>query len=284
MLQTLLSKIRIQGEVSKRIKRRHQAFWSQPGSEYIRNAVMNSGDPIDKWTDVPNWQRRLSNKYNAREFAKMHECPVAGLYWKGRDPDLIDFDKLPDQYVIRPTIGHSCNKVFLMNKRLNLLDKQQYTRAGIRAVVRDALAENPTQEFLVEEFLRSEDGEYKIPDDFKIHTFNGEVAFIAVVNRLGRREGSHSFYDPSWKVLKKIHTGYPMAPYQPPPACLDEMLYYARKLSKIYRIFVRIDFYATDKGAVFGEFTPTPSLGDGYSNYGEKMLLYYWNKYCYGMI
>lgn len=245
---------------------------------------MDARDPIEKWKDVPNWQRKLSNKYNAREFAKMHHCRVADLYWKGRDLHEVNFDALPDQYVIRPTIGHSCEKVFLMDKGLNLFDKQLHTKDDLRKELEKALRENPNQEFLIEEFLRTESGEYKIPDDFKIHTFNGQIAFIALINRFGRKEGQHNFYDENWSMIKKAHTGYPMAPYQPPPKCLKEMLYHAKKLSMAYEIFVRIDFYATDKGTVFGEFTPTPALGQGFSSYGEKILQSYWDKYCYGMI
>lgn len=245
---------------------------------------MKSSDPISAWKDVPNWQRKLSNKYNAREFAKIHHCKVSELYWKGRDPDEINFDAFPDQYVIRPTIGHSCDKVFLMDHGLNLLDKQLYTKDDIRHILKKALRENSYLEFLIEEFLRSENGEYKIPDDYKIHAFNGKIACIALINRYGRKEGQQRFYDENWNPVKHFHTVYPPAPHQGPPKCLEEMICQAKKLSKAYEIFVRIDFYATDKGAVFGEFTPTPSLGNGFSNYGEKLLQSYWDKYCKGMI
>jgi hypothetical protein len=39
---------------------------------------------------------------------------------------------------------------------------------------------------------------------------------------------------------------------------------------------MRIDMYATDKGAVFGEFTPTPQGGKGYSEWAEKYLGSFW--------
>jgi hypothetical protein len=58
------------------------------------------------------------------------------------------------------------------------------------------------------------------------------------------------------------------------------MLDQAKRLSRAYEIFVRIDFYATDNGAVFGEFTPTPSMGGGPTKFGQKLLMFYWDKYC----
>jgi hypothetical protein len=58
--------------------------------------------------------------------------------------------------------------------------------------------------------------------------------------------------------MLSLTSNYPLGEVQRPPKCLSEMIEYARRLSKAYEIFCRIDFYATDKGAVFGEFTPTP--------------------------
>jgi hypothetical protein len=37
-----------------------------------------------------------------------------------------------------------------------------------------ALQNNPQLEFLIEEFMRTEAGEYRIPDDYKFYMFNGK--------------------------------------------------------------------------------------------------------------
>lgn len=214
----------------------------------------------------------------------MHGCRVPDLYWKGREPGKIDFDALPGQYVIRPTVGHSCDKVFLMDGGVNLFDKQMYSKDDIIRALQEALRQNTNLEFLIEEFLRGENGKYKIPDDYKIHTFNGKIPCIAVINRDGPKKGRQSFYDENWNPVEPVCNAYPGGSYQEPPKCLPEILSFARKLSKSYETYVRIDFYATDKGAVFGEFTPTPSLGVGYTSYANKMFASYWNKYCNGMI
>jgi hypothetical protein len=94
-------------EFTRRINRRHKIFWSDPNAEDIRNTVLSMKDSIEKWQDDMYWQRKLSNKYNAKLFSMKMDCKVADLYWKGEDPALIDFENLPAQYVIRPTIGHS---------------------------------------------------------------------------------------------------------------------------------------------------------------------------------
>lgn len=284
MFETLKKAFKAKDIASSRIKARHAVFWKSPDVDRVRDAIMHANDPIEHWKDCINWQRKLSNKHNAREFAKMHGCRVANLYWKGRQVERIDFDRLPSTFVIRPTFGHSCNMVFLMNNGVNLLDKQAYTREELSALMQKALAKNRRLEFLIEEFVRNENGEYVIPNDYKFLMFNGEIASIVLINRLGPQEGFQDFYDENWNRIDDLTVIYPNQGYQEPPACLPEMIEAARKLSKAYGIFVRIDFYATDKGAVFGEFTPTPSRGYGFTPYGEELLTYYWDTYCNRLI
>ena len=262
------------------IKKRHKIFWNAANAEKVRNTKMRAADPVEKWKDVKNWQRKLSNKYNSREFAKMHHCKLPELYWKGRDLDTLDLDKIPRHYVIRPTVGHSSGLVFLMNESINLMDGKTYSAENIKEVLQTALSKNAELEFLIEEFLRTEEGEYKIPDDFKLYMFNGEVATIQVINRLSPSRGTTACYDESWQPMENINTYYTSGNYQPPPKCLHEMVEKAKELSQSYEIFVRIDFYATDKGAVFGEFTPTPFLGSNFTPFADQLFISYWDKYC----
>ncbi|RVU02451.1 hypothetical protein EOD41_00490 [Mucilaginibacter limnophilus] len=284
MMQTLLTALKPKSEFSKRIKSRHKKFWNDPEAEIIRNTVMSAEDPIEKWKNVPNWQRKLSNKYNSREFAKMYGCKVPDLYWKGRDVVNINFYKLPQQYVIRPTIGHSCSAVFLMDGDYNLFDKTYYTHTEIINCLNSYLQENPKLEFLVEEFLTNEQGEHKILDDYKIFAFNGKIAAILVINRTSPKTGYQTAYTEDWIQTESLVNSYPEGIHQQPPACLDEMIADVKKLSKAYEIFVRVDYYATSKGAVFGEFSPTPSRGNSSTSYASKLFTSYWKKYCDGMI
>jgi hypothetical protein len=40
--------------------------------------------------------------------------------------------------------------------------------------------------------------------------------------------------------------------------------------------YVRVDLYATDRGCVFGEFSPTPTRGEDHSAFGEELLYSLW--------
>jgi len=245
---------------------------------------MDAGDAIEKWKDVENWQRKLSNKYNSREFAKRHNCKVAQLYWRGRDLNSLDFSSLPCYFVIRPTIGHSLSHVFLMKNSVNLMDGKTYSTEDIKEVLTNALSDNKKVEFLFEEFIRTECGDYCIPDDYKFYMFNGQVGCIQVINRINNKQGCTTWYDENWKLLPNLTTNFPDGKEQSSPRCYEEMLHMAKAISKSYKIFIRIDFYATDKGVVFGELTPTPALGKGFTCEGDKLLSRYWDKFCKGMI
>jgi len=283
-LNALYTLIRDSGTFPARIRARHKTFWSDPMAEKIRNEKMHETYPLERWMDVPHWQRKLSNKFNAREFAKMNGCLVPDLYWKGADIDSIDFSALPSHYVIRPTIGHSSNLVYLMEHDLNLFDNKNYTPEEIKSNLKKAIQDLPDLEFLFEEFLQTEKGEYKVPNDYKFLCFRGEIASIVVIDRISPKVGFSHFYDEQWRKMKKLHFLYPGKEEQEPPLCFNEMLAQAKALSKSYGIFIRLDFYATNKGPVFGEFTPTPALGKNFTPYGKKLLLKYWDKYCPGLI
>lgn len=272
------------GEFPQRIRKRHEIFWSDPGAENVRNMLMNEGLPLSSWQDRPHWQRKLSNKFNARVFAKSMGCEVADLYWKGRDLKSIDFDEIPSQYVIRPTIGHGSKDVYIMENGFNHFDQKQYTIAEILENLQAELDRVPILEFLFEEFVQTEDGRYAIPNDFKFLCFNGEVASVVVIDRISPKVGFSYFYDEHWNKMERLHTLYPGKDEPQKPRCFEEMLEQAKRLSKAYGIFVRIDFFATNKGPVFCEFTPTPALGKGFTPFGKKLLLKYWDRYCPGMI
>jgi hypothetical protein len=171
-----------------------------------------------------------------------------------------------------------------MNKGYNMLDKRSYATNELIKIMKSALALNPHMEFLIEEFVRSEAGEYRIPLDYKVHTFNGKIARIEVINRIGAGQGTDTLFDENWQNVPNIGTKYKSGIYYDQPKCLSQILRYARMLSKAYEIYVRIDFYATDRGAVFGEFTPTPGIGTGFTKKADQLFTQYWDQYCPGKI
>lgn len=171
-----------------------------------------------------------------------------------------------------------------MDHGTNLFDGKKYTPAEIVAELKAAVALKEDQEFLIEEFLQNEAGEHHVLTDYKFFCFNGEIATVWEIQRTGPKTGFATFYDENWNQIKEVHMFYPPKEKGPAPACFEDMVRQAKSLSKAYGIFVRLDFYATNRGAVFGEFTPTPALGKGHTPFGKKLMIKYWDKYNKGEI
>ena len=277
-------------EFSKRIKFRYATYWPDGFGKNIPSWPRQQTEQImSSLRENPNWQRQLENKYNSREFVKSHGCRVPDLYWHGSDYTTFDFESLPACYVLRPTIGYSAKSVFLMKDGINIFDGRAYTKEELIAQMQMASSQNPEVEFLCEEFLTDEKGVHRIPDDYKFFMFNGEIATIQQINRFSEkingRVGAVKCYDESWKPMRMItNSNFYEAELQPPPKCLPELIDFAKELSKTYQTFVRIDFYATHKGAVFGEFCPTPLKGKGFTSYGSRLLISKWEKNCKNLI
>ena len=240
------------------------------------------------WFCCPYWRRKFSNKYNTRLFAQLLNIPMAKLYWHGNYPNKIPFETLPINYIIRPTSGSSSQGVFVMKNGIDLKSGLKKTNNAIIKELQKYQKKHPYTGFLVEEFVKNENGEYQIPSDYKIHMFQDKVAFIQRVSESDHLKGRHKLYLEDWTPLdnlpERVLECYPEDIYRPPPKNLKEMIFFAKKIGKAYDHYIRLDFFQTDKGPVFCEFTPTPCLGLHVTETGNQYLMKYWknmepNKY-----
>src|SRR5205807_6454026 len=70
-----------------------------------RRAFRDRDDRGEQWRCCDRWPRTLMNKWNGREFAARHGCPLPELYWRGSDPRAAPLESPPDRFVIRPVFG-----------------------------------------------------------------------------------------------------------------------------------------------------------------------------------
>jgi len=270
-------------EIANRIHRRYNEWWPTSEEEtlkYEELKVVNIGElQKEKY-----WQRLLFNKINVWKFVNSLGVKTPDIYWKGRDIASVDFSKLPKAFVVKPNYGHSSQMIYPLVESVNIFDGKRVTKKDIIKEVTPHLEGNPNLEFFIEEFNITEEGEYTIPDDYKFYAFNGEIACVQLVDRTGPNKAFTRFYTEDWKPLPNVNAYFDVGKLTQPPQCYNEMLEAAKALSKNYKIFCRIDFYATKKGAVLGELSPTPLMGYGFTNYGDDLLISYWDKYCRNMI
>ena len=204
------------------------------------------------------------------------------LYWHGRDLSSLDFAALPPHYVLRPTIGHSSEGIFVMADGVSLLDGRAYSDSELKRRLAEIVVGDPRVDILVEEFVKTEDGEYRLPTDYKLQMFGGKVGGIGAMRRLSRHEVRKRYYTESWEPFSEPinvpSAQKPLDDIVAPPKCLPEIIADAKRLSKAYGIYVRVDFYATDKGSVFGEFSPTPAVGRDFSDFASDHFLALWHE------
>ncbi len=118
-----------------RLRQRKIRWWTEehPGvhGPSACHALLHWDDPDERWKCCPFWQRKLSNKWNGREFARRCGARVPELYWSGRDVEAVPFETLPRHYVVRSTSGSRAKNVLLMAGEKNLLDERTYTREQV---------------------------------------------------------------------------------------------------------------------------------------------------------
>lgn len=132
---------------------------------------------------------------------------------------------------------------------------------------------------LVEEFIKPEPGEYELPTEYKCHVFGERVGAIQVIQRKDNNRAKHRFYTTQWELFEDpMSTILPLDDYSDPPRCLDEMLASARTLGQAYGTYVRADFYASETGCVFGEFSSTPARGEAFTPYANHYFDALWQE------
>ena len=203
-----------------------------------------------------------AKKYVAEKIGEEHIIPTLGVW---DNPEDIDFDKLPHQFVLK--CNHNSGGLFICK------DKSQVSREQFRQIQRRLKKElrynyywrtrewpykNVKRKVFMEKYMVDESGvELK---DYKIFCFHGKPYMIQVdFDRFVNHKRNVYFTD--W-MPAPFEYGYPSDKERivTCPACLEEMLGFAEKLSENIR-FVRVDFYVISGKCYFGELTFFP--GDG---------------------
>lgn len=111
---------------------------------------------------------------------------------------------------------------------------------------------------LIEPYVGTGD---RLPTDFKLFVFAGQVRMIQVVHDRGRDE-RRAFLDPGWS-RQPFHYGYAYPSAEIPvrrPDCLEQMIAAAEILADDLP-FVRVDLYEQEGSFRFGEMTFYPYAG-----------------------
>lgn len=199
----------------------------------------------------------MVDKYAVREYiakavGEQYLIPLLGV-WK--DPDAIDFDALPDQFVLK--CNHNSGLGMCICKDKSKLDIEK-VRNGLRQGLaqdyyiygREWPYKNVKRRIIAEQYMDDGSGELR---DYKVMCFDGEPKLIQY--HQGRFDyHTQDFYDAQWNHLP-ISQGCPLSEnLLEKPVFLEEMLELSRKLAKNIP-HVRADWYYVSGQLYFGELT-----------------------------
>lgn len=201
------------------------------------------------------------DKYEVRKFVEKILGPgyLPTLHGVYDSPNEIDFNKLPQQFVLKMTNGTGgniiCkdkNKLDIENtiKKLTAWQKEKFYK-----YTKENQYKNIKSRIICEEYLEDETGSLR---DYKFHCSKQKVHMIEVhTDRFTNHK--ENYYDPDWNDLDVI-CKLGRVDNIDKPINLEEMKEAAIKLSTGLP-YVRVDFYSVNKQIYFGELTFTPANG-----------------------
>lgn len=203
---------------------------------------------------------KLVDKLAMKEWVKTivgdgYTVPTLGVWDK---PEDIDFDTLPDQFVLK--WNHDSGSIIICKDKKTFNKDEAILKLQHGAIFngywygREWPYLNVPPKVFAEPYL--EDSETKELRDYKLFTFDGEVKLLLIASER-QKEGvdtKFDFYDMELKhlTMRNQHENAEFAP-QPPMSFL-KMKEIAEKVSKGF-CHLRVDFYEVNGNVYIGELT-----------------------------
>lgn len=223
-----------------------------------------------------------ADKYKVREYVEKCGCGeiLNQLYGVYDSPEEINWDELPDKFVIKWNFG--CGQNFICK------DKSQYKEHEIKKMLwkwrkaHRTFYRNMSEmqyktiepKLICEKLIETETGE--LPKDYKLYCFSGvpDCALVCA-DRISAGHASYYFFDKDWNLKRynKMGLEAPENFSLPRPENYEKLFEYAAVLSKPFP-FVRTDFYLEKGKITFGELTFTPSGGFDKGRLPSTQLLF----------
>ncbi|MBQ3441772.1 MAG: hypothetical protein IJG33_00865 [Selenomonadaceae bacterium] len=220
-----------------------------------------------KLYDATPLKSRLTDKFLVRSWVaekigEQYLTPLLGV-WDSFDD--IDFNSLPEQFVLKCNHGSGMNVI--------VRDKHSFDKQRARERFNAWLAEDFALLFLELHYTRINrkiiaekfitDGVNPQPTDYKFYAFNGKPVYcLCMTDRATNLK--INYFDMNWKPTDIERTDHPRSEHPekiPCPKNFELMKELATKLAEGFA-FVRVDFYEIGGRVYFGEMTFTPGAGN----------------------
>lgn len=222
-----------------------------------------------KLYDRNPYYTKLVDKYEVKKIVaeligEQYIIPTLGVWDSAED---IDFEKLPDKFVLKAT--HDSGRVIICKDKSKLdiakaREEMTYSlKRDFYALTREWPYKNVPRRIIAEAFIEDKSGDLK---DYKFFCFNGKVEFFKVdFDRFTGHKAN--YYDTNWNIqpFEEIVCPSDKSKIHEKPENFDKMIEFAEILAKGLP-FSRIDFYNNEGNIYFGETTFFPNSGMGKFN------------------
>lgn len=209
-------------------------------------------------------------KYVTDKIGEEYVIPTLGVW---NNANKIDFDKLPNQFVLKTTNGGGGYVVICKEKsKFDRVGAKKKLNQGIKKSIYNKLREWPYKNvpprIIAEKYIDFENSSNNKESsdliDYKFFCFNGIPKFCQVIRNRNTKE-TIDFYDMDWNHMPFVGLN-PVAKNGLNPVAkpqnLKEMISICEKLSEGFP-FIRVDLYNVDGKIYFGELTFYPASGFG---------------------
>lgn len=257
--------------------------------------IDNPKDLIEKiywltlYSDTSLWSL-CADKYRMRSY--INECGLGDylpkLLCKWDKAESIDFNNLPDEFILKTNNGCATNVVVPDKSKVDLKEIKRFFSKELKlpfGYSGGQLHYTKIMPCIIAEELLHSDTEQNVlsPNsliDYKVWCINGQPECILIVYDRKGHNYCLDLYDIQWNRMMDKLQPCEGCEYRnseiPKPKCLDKMLDMAKVLSKPFPE-VRVDFYVINDKPIIGELTFTTGFGyftnDYYGYLGSKMNL-----------
>jgi hypothetical protein len=258
-------------------KNRHlqQEFYAKIHYEYFHEKKLNLDKPVE-FSEKIHWLKvyyhlpilnQLVDKFAVRSFVKekIGEQYLNEIYAVYNNVSEVNYEELPDQFVVKATHTSNANLIVKDKSKLNKIK----ARFLMTKWMRENLYYSGGQEWaykdiqpriIAEKYLNPADGSLK---DFRFFCFSGEPKFVQI-GSVYEDARYVSYYNLNWEKMPVIGVSPEHPVLLEKPHQFDEMVRLATTLSQTFP-FVRVDMYPLVDRIVFGEMTFYPN--DGRASY-----------------
>ena len=241
-------------------------FYKNTGKELNLDNPQTFNEKIQwmKLYDSTPLKTRLADKYLVRDWVKEkigeeYLVPLLGV-WKNFDD--IDFDNLPDKFVLKANHGCAWNIIVKDKNKLDVKNAKNKFQKWLQTNFAYCYGlelhyKNIKPLIIAEQYIENNSKDLY---DYKVWCFNGKAEYIQFLSE--RQTGlKMAFYDRDWNKQDFVYSYSMNTNHVEKPQNLEKLLTLAEKLSEGFP-HVRIDFYILNDGTIkFGEMTFTSMSG-----------------------